>query len=219
MLKKALGANKNMKDKSVIGRVPLVVLAGVVLLLTGCAGGGKTVPASFCVKMVTGASAYKIGPGDTLRVVVWQNAELSANIPVRPDGRISTPLVNDIQASGKTPSELASDMEVLLAEFLRTPKVSVLVTGQGTANMIQVIGEVTNPQALPFREGMRMLDLLVAAGGMTDFAAGNRGKLVRQTDQGQLECRIKLKDLMTGDMSQNIGVYPGDVLVVPASRF
>ncbi len=110
-------------------------------------------------------------------------------------------------------------MEVVLAEFLRTPKVSVLVTGQGTANMIQVIGEVTNPQALPFREGMRMLDLLVAAGGMSDFAAGNRGKLVRQTDQGQLECRIKLKDLMTGDMSQNIGVYPGDVLVVPASRF
>lgn len=208
-----------MKDKTEISRIPLVVFAGVVLLLTGCAGGGQTVSASYCVKMVSGTSEYKIGPGDTLQIVVWQNAELSATIPVRPDGRISTPLINDIQASGRTPSELASDMEVVLSEILRTPKVSVLVTGQGTANMIQVIGEVNNPQAFPFRAGMRMLDLVVAAGGLTDFAAGNRGKLVRRSQSGQLECRIRLKALMSGDMSHNINVYPGDVLVVPVSRF
>jgi polysaccharide export outer membrane protein len=160
-----------------------------------------------------------IGPGDTLQIVVWRNEELSTTVPVRPDGKITTPLVDDINASGKTPSQLAMAMEEVLAEYLRTPEVSVIVTGQGAANQIQVVGEVTNPQAISFRDDLRVLDVIVAVGGLTDFAAGNRTNLVRQTATGQVECRIKVKDLMSGDMSQNIPLYSGDVLVVPETRF
>jgi polysaccharide export outer membrane protein len=160
-----------------------------------------------------------IGPGDTLEVVVWRNNELSAIVPVRPDGRISTPLVDDIEAAGKTPSELAANMERVLGEFIRTPDVSVIVSSQGTSNQIQIVGEVETPQSLSYRAGLRVLDAVVGAGGMGEFAAGNRATLVRETAVGQVRCRVKLKDLMGGDMSQNILVYPGDVLVVPESRF
>jgi polysaccharide export outer membrane protein len=124
-----------------------------------------------------------------------------------------------MQASGKTPSQLGADMETVLGEYLRTPEVSVIVTGQGAANQIKVIGEVNNPQPLSYRTGLKLLDVLVAAGGLTDFAAGNRASLVRQTETGQIECLVRLKDLLSGDMSHNIGVYPGDVLVIPETRF
>tara|TARA_R110002096_G_scaffold6305_4_gene29246 strand:- start:4607 stop:5140 length:534 start_codon:yes stop_codon:yes gene_type:complete len=176
-------------------------------------------PAATCLKPNTSLDNYKIGPGDILDVVVWRNSELSATVPVRPDGRISTPLVDDVIASGRTPSELAADMETVLAEYLRSPEVSVIVTGQGAANQIQVVGEVAVPQALSFREGLRVLDLVVAVGGLTEFAAGNRANIVRMIDERQIECRVKLKALVSGDMSQNIPVYPGDVLVVPQTRF
>src|SRR5690606_28256420 len=122
---------------------------------------------------------YRIGSGDVLQIVVWRNEELSSTIPVRPDGRISTPLIDDMQASGKTPSELASDMESVLGEYLRTPDVSVIVTGQGSANQIQVIGEILSPQAISYRYGLKLLDVVVAVGGLSEFAAGNRGDLVR----------------------------------------
>ena len=162
---------------------------------------------------------YVIGPGDTLDVVVWRHEEMTTTIPVRPDGRISTPLVDDMLASGKTPSELAHDMEVVLAEYLRTPEVSIIVTGQGASNQIQVVGEVLTPQALSYREGVKILDVVVAAGGLTEFAAGHKAHIVRQAPDGQLECRVNLRDLMSGDMSSNILVFAGDVLVVPESSF
>lgn len=194
----------------------LLVLAG----LSGCAANtGSSVKSESCPAPSGLSSEYLIGPGDTLNIVVWENAELSVNAPVRPDGKISTPLVDDIQAAGKTPSQLSLDMEIVLAEYLRSPEVSVIVTGQGAANQIQVVGEVNNPQSLSYRSGLRMLDLIVAVGGLTDFAAGNRSNLVRQTESGQAECRIRLKDLLAGDMTQNINIYPGDVLVVPETRF
>ena len=195
-------------------------IAMVATLVAGCASGaGSPVAAYMCPTPTERSTEYFIGPGDTLNIVVWRNAELSANVPVRPDGRISTPLINDMQASGKTPTQLGEDMEQVLGEYLRTPKVSVIVTGQGAANQIQVVGEVVAPQALSYRDGIRILDVIVAVGGLTEFAAGNRANLVRQTEFGQVECRIKIKKLLSGDMSQNIDVFPGDVIIIPETRF
>lgn len=190
-----------------------------VLISAGCAAGGPTVSAARCTAPSAQLADYVIGPGDSLEVVVWRNDELSSSVPVRPDGKVSTPLVDDIQAAGKTPSELAADMEIILAEYLRTPDVSVIVTGQGASNQIQVVGEIAVPQSLSYRSGIRVLDIVVGAGGLSEFAAGNRTSLIRELDTGQIKCNIKLKDLMSGDMSQNVLVYPGDVLVVPESRF
>ena len=198
----------------------IVIASLLSILLVGCAsGGGSKVSADVCPAPPGHSTEYLIGPGDTLNIVVWRNAELSANVPVRPDGRISTPLVDDMQASGKTPSQLGVDMESVLGEYLRTPEVSVIVTGQGPANQIQVVGEVVGPQSLSYRDGIRILDVVVAVGGLTDFAAGNRSNLVRQTTAGPVECRVRLKNLLAGDMSQNIDVYPGDVIIVPETRF
>ncbi len=191
---------------------------GGCLLLAACAG-GPTIPAEQCPVPRASLEDYVIGPGDSLQIVVWRNEELSTTIPVRPDGKITTPLVDDMVASGKTPSQLGADMEEVLGEYLRTPEVSVIVTQQGVTNQIQVVGEVASPQALSYRENLRVLDLVVAVGGLSDFAAGNRANLVRQTANGQVECRVRIKRLMAGDMSQNINVYPGDVLVIPETRF
>jgi polysaccharide export outer membrane protein len=188
-----------------------------IFTLVACAG-GPTTPAVDCPAPPTGSSEYQIGPGDTLDIVAWRNEELSASVPVRPDGRISTPLVDDMVASGKTPSQLSRDIEAVLQEYVRSPKVSVIVTAQGASNQIQVVGEVESPQAMSYRAGLRVLDIVVGVGGLTDFAAGNRTNLVRQTDSGQVECRVRVKDILSGDMSQNILVYPGDVIVVPETR-
>jgi len=208
-----------VKDKINKNMCLSICLIASAVLIAGCASGGATIPAEQCASPAQQVSDYRIGPGDTLQVVVWRNEELSTIVPVRPDGKISTPLVDDMQASGKTPSDLASDIEVLLSEYLRTPDVSVMVTGQGAANQIQVVGQVTAPQSLSHREGLRILDVIVGAGGLGDFAAGNRSSLIRQTSAGQIKCIVKLKDLMAGDMTQNILVFPGDVLVIPESRF
>ena len=190
-----------------------------VLFCTGCVSGSGTVPAEYCTTPATQILEYVIGPGDTLRVVVWRNDELSVVVPVRPDGKVSTPLIEDMQAAGKTPSDLASDMEIILSNFLRTPDVSIIVTAQGASNQIQVVGEVAKPQSLSYYSGIRILDIVVGAGGLAEFAAGNRANLIRNTAYGQIKCNIKLKNLMSGDMSQNILVFPGDVLIIPESRF
>lgn len=197
----------------------ILVLISVVFLGAGCATGGQTVSADQCAKPNIQTSEYVIGPGDTLQVVVWRNNELSTTVPVRPDGKVSTPLVEDMVAAGKSPSQLAADMEVVLGEYLRTPEVSVIVTGQGAANQIQVVGEVSSPQSLSYHAGIRVLDVIVGVGGLAEFAAGNRATIIRESSNGQIRCTVKLKDLMAGDMTQNIFVYPGDVLVVPESRF
>lgn len=167
-------------------------------------------------------SDYIIGPGDTIQVFVWRNAELSVTVPVRPDGKVSTPLVEDMVAVGKKPSELARDIETRLAEYIRSPQVNVIVTNaQSTFSKVTVIGQVRTPQSVPFREGMRMMDLLLAVGGLTEFAAGNRARLVRTGADGtEKEIRVKLKDLLTrGRLDQNLEVRPGDVLIVPESVF
>jgi polysaccharide export outer membrane protein len=166
-------------------------------------------------------SEYIIGPGDTLQVFIWRNAELSATVPVRPDGKISTPLVEDMVAVGKTPSKLARDIEGVLSEYIRSPQVNVIVTNAvSTFSQVRVLGQVATPQAVPYREGMTVLDAVLAVGGLGEFAAGNRGKIVRVVGGKQQEIKVRIGDLVNkGDVSQNLPLKPGDVLVVPESRF
>lgn len=202
---------------STVGKYSKLLL--LLPLINACASSGDAVPATACPEPPEAQSEYVIGPGDGLQIVVWRNAELSTTIPVRPDGKISTPLIDDMQASGKTPSQLADDMERVLSEYLRTPEVSVIVTGQGASNQVQAIGELVNPQSTSYRYGLTVLDVIVGAGGLTEFAAGNRTDLVRSVNGKQVRCRVRVEDLLDGDVSQNIDVYPGDMLVVPETRF
>ena len=164
---------------------------------------------------------YRIGPGDTLRVYVFQNEELSTTVPVRPDGKISTPLVEDMVAVGKSPSQLARDIEKSLAEYVKSPKVNVVVMlAVSVFSQVKVIGQVKTPQALPYRDGMTVLDAVLAVGGVSQFAAGNRAHIVRVENGKQTEIKVKLDALLNnGDMKQNLLLKPGDVLVVPESRF
>ena len=164
---------------------------------------------------------YLIGPGDTLHVYVFQNDELSVTVPVRPDGKISTPLVEDMVAVGKTPSQLARDIEKSLAEYVKSPKVNVVVmSAMSVFSQVRVIGQVLHPQAVPYRDGMTVLDAVLAVGGLGQFAAGNRAHLVRTENGKQTEIKVKLEALVnSGDMKQNLVLKPGDVLVVPESRF
>jgi polysaccharide biosynthesis/export protein len=166
-------------------------------------------------------NTYVIGPGDTIQVFVWRNTDLTATVPVRPDGKISTPLVEDMVAVGKTPSQLARDVEKVLSEYVRTPTVNVIVTQPvGAFGQVQVIGQVTRPGSLPYRAGMKLLDAVLAVGGVTQFAAGNRTKVERTAQNQKQELKVKLDNLINkGDMSQNLPLQPGDVIVVPESRF
>jgi polysaccharide export outer membrane protein len=164
---------------------------------------------------------YTIGPGDVLQVFVWRNPELSTNVPVRPDGKISTPLVEDMVAVGKSPSVLARDIEKVLGEYVKSPQVNVIVTLTASAySQVKVMGQVLHPQVLPYREGMTVLDAVLAVGGLAPFAAGNRAKIVRIENGKQVEISLKLNKLVeAGDMHQNISLKAGDVLLVPESRF
>jgi polysaccharide biosynthesis/export protein len=167
------------------------------------------------------ADDYIIGPGDSLQIFVWRNPELSVTVPVRPDGKISTPLVENMVAVGKSPSILARDIEVVLAEFVRSPQVNVIVgSAVSTFSQVKVVGQVKSPQALPYREGLRVLDVVLATGGLTDFAAANRARIVRQEGGKTVEIRVRLGDLMNkGDVSQNQELRPGDLFLVPRSMF
>ena len=193
----------------------LLMLFGVA----SCASSGNGVP-PVCPEPEASSQNYVIGAGDVLEIFVWREPDLSGTIPVRPDGKISISLVEDMTAVGKTPTELARDMEQELAEYLRLPKVNIIVVTEGSSNQIQVIGNVVSPRSIPYRDDIRVLDVVVAVGGLDDFAAGNRSQVVRTIDGATAECNIRLNDLMRdGDMSQNIFMYPGDVLIVPESRF
>lgn len=166
------------------------------------------------------AADYVIGPGDTLQIFVWRNPELTVSVPVRPDGKISSPLVEDMVAVGKTPSLLARDIEAKLGEFVRSPQVNVIVTTPaGLLSQVKAVGQIRLPQSYAYREGMRVLDLVLAAGGLTDYAAGNRSKIVRTENGNTTELKVKVGNLVNkGDMKQNLPLRPGDVLVIPESR-
>ncbi|AXA93075.1 polysaccharide export protein [[Empedobacter] haloabium] len=167
-------------------------------------------------------SDYLIGPGDNVNIIVWRNPEVSQSVPVRPDGKITTPLVEDLEAAGKTPTALARDIEKALAKFIQQPVVTVIVTGfTGIySEQIRVIGQAARPQALPYRRGMSLMDVLIAVGGVTEFAAGNKATVIRTVDGKQQQFRVRLNDLIKeGDISANVAMRPGDVLVVPESFF
>lgn len=164
---------------------------------------------------------YVIGPGDEIEVFVWQNRDLSVSVPVRPDGKISTPLNEDMVAVGKTPAQLAHDIEMKLSEYVRSPHVNVIVTRPASVfSQVKVIGQVARPQAIAYRDGMTVLDAVLAVGGLSEYAAGNRSRIVRTENGQEKDIPVRLDALVNrGDMSQNLPLKPGDVLVVPESRF
>ena len=165
---------------------------------------------------------YVIGPVDNLEMFVWGNPEISRSVAVRPDGKISAPLIEELPATGKTPYELARDIEKSLAKFIRNPLVTVIVGGfRGPfSDQIRVVGEATNPNAFPYVEKMTLLDLMVQVGGLTDFAAGNRSTIIRTINGEQRQFSVRIDDLLRdGDFSANVEVLPGDILLIPEAYF
>ena len=164
---------------------------------------------------------YKIGPGDNLNIVVWRNPELSMMVPVRPDGKVSAPLIDDLDAMDKNPTTLARDIEKELGKFIRDPVVTVIVTGfvGPYSEQVRVVGEAAKPQILAYKQKMTLLDVMIAVGGMTDFADGNAATILRTADANK-QYGVRLKDLIKrGDVSANVEMRPGDVLIIPQSWF
>ncbi len=188
-----------------------------VLSLGAC----KTYPSLVAEEAYVGHD-YLVGPGDMVDIIVWRNPEVSMSVPVRPDGKITTPLVEDLPASGKTSTQLARDIEEALSKYIQQPVVTVVVTEfiGPYSEQIRVIGEAAKPQALPYREQMTLMDVLIAVGGMTEFAAGNRSRVIRNVDGKQQQFSVRLDDLIRdGDITANVPMRQGDVLVIPESYF
>ena len=199
-----------------LGRARVCLMLAVVFLVAGCAS-RPPAPAG----AATPDYNYIIGPGDNVNVIVWRNPELSMIVPVRPDGKITTPLVEDLPAMGKDASSLARDIEKALAKFIRDPVVTVVVTGfvGPYSEQIRVIGEAQHPLTLPYKQKMTLLDVMIVVGGLTDFADGNRAVVVRAAE-GNKQYSVRVKDLLKrGDISANVEMKPGDVLIIPQSWF
>ena len=197
----------------------MLVIAAAGLLVAACAT-SKYPPAP-----VSAASAdynYVIGPGDTVNIVVWRNPELSGSIPVRPDGKITTALVEDLPAQGKDATTLARDIEKAISKYIRDPVVTVIITSfvGPYSEQIRVVGEAAKPQALPYKQHMTLLDVMIAVGGLTDFASGNDATILRTSQGGNAQYSVRVKDLIKrGDVSANVEMKPGDVLIIPQSWF
>ena len=201
-----------------LGRAASIATLASAFFIAGCMTPGYP-PAP--KEAATADYNYHIGPLDTVNVIVWRNPELSMIVPVRPDGKLTTPLVDDVQALGKTPTELERDMEKALVKYIRDPVVTVIVTSfVGPASeQIRVIGEAAKPQILAYRKDMTLLDVMIAVGGLTDFADGNAASVFRVADGGKLYS-VRLKDLVKrGDISANVEMRPGDIVIVPQSWF
>ena len=201
--------------------VRLVSLLTVATAIAGCAGlwadKHPLAPATASVPDYN----YIVGPGDTLNIIVWRNAELSQVVPVRPDGLVSTPLVDGLLAQGKTSTQIARDVEKELSKYVRDPVVTVIVTSfvGPYSEQIRVVGEAAKPQFLSYKQKMTVLDVMIAVGGLTDFADGNRATLVRSSD-GSKRYNVRLTDLIKrGDISANVEVLPGDILIIPQGWF
>jgi polysaccharide export outer membrane protein len=202
-------------------RLARLAALAATALVAACGGGTQVVQQAPAPAAAVEAD-YRIGPGDNLQVFVWNHPELSVTVPVRPDGKISTPLIENMSAAGKTPSELSRDMETALAEYVRSPTVNVIVTSfVGTySEQIRVVGQAQQPQSLSYRANMTVLDVMIAVGGLADFAAGNRAVILRRQGDQQLRIPVRLSDLLNdGDISANLPMRPGDVLIIPESRF
>ncbi|WP_310565138.1 XrtA/PEP-CTERM system exopolysaccharide export protein [Hydrogenophaga sp.] len=188
--------------------------------LTGCATRSAELPAA-PAQAASPDYNYLVGPGDTLNINVWRNPELSSTVPVRPDGKVSTPLVDELVAQGKTPVQIARDVEKALAKLVRDPVVTVIVTNfvGPYSEQIRVVGEAAKPQFLPYKQKMSVMDVMIAVGGLTDFADGNKATIVRAAE-GNKRYSVRLQDLVRrGDISANVEMLPGDVLIIPQGWF
>ena len=189
-------------------------------LLPACGLLGTTYP-SAPASAATADYNYIVGPGDTLNIIVWRNPELSLSVPVRPDGKVSTPLVDELVAQGKTSIEIARDVEKALSKLVRDPVVTIIVTGfiGPYSEQIRVIGQAARPQALPYKQKMTVLDVMIAVGGLTDFADGNAASITRASEGGK-RYSVRLRDLVKrGDISANVEMKPGDILIIPQGWF
>lgn len=210
-----------MKNKSVKYTACLTVLAA--LFVAGCSSARMSRDTASAVEdRAQHSPEYLIGPGDELDVFVWRNPELSVTVPVRPEGKISTPLVEDMMAAGKTPSRLARDIERVLSRYIKSPVVTVIVTNfVGTfGEQIRVVGQATNPKSLSYRDNMTLLDVMIEVGGLTEYAAGNKAKIIRRVGGRETKIAARLEDLLQqGDIGANVKMMPGDILIIPEAWF
>jgi polysaccharide export outer membrane protein len=196
-----------------------VMVATAAAFLAACVSGPSFPPAPASASAAD--YSYVIGAGDSVNIIVWRNPELSMSVPVRPDGKVSTPLIDEIVAQGKNSVELAREIEKQLAKYVRDPVVTVIVTSfiGPFSEQIRVVGEAAKPQFLPYKQKMTLLDVMIAVGGLTDFAAGNDATILRTSDGGE-QYSVRLKDLIRrGDISANVEMRPGDILIIPQSLF
>ena len=207
-----------MGSRFILGRAWTHLAAAAAIVLVSLGGLAAAQP----VAPPTDTSKYVIGPGDMLQISVWHNPELSTNVPVRPDGRISTPLVTDVVAAGRTPEELGHDIETRLKKYVSDPLVTVIVSSfVGPYNQqVRIVGEASTPKALSYLAHMTVLDAMIAVGGLTPYASGNRAKLVRRINGKETETTLRLSDLLkSGDLSANTELQPGDIIIIPQSFF
>jgi polysaccharide export outer membrane protein len=203
----------------------LFAAAGLMMLMGGCATTYPLLPTSKGIPPSTTSPdnyRYLIGPGDSLNIFVWRNPEVSMTVVVRPDGMITTPLVEDLPVSGKTPTQVARLIERALSRYIKDPMVTIMMSGfvGPYSEQIRVVGEAAKPQALPYRQYMTLLDVMIAVGGITDYAAGNRASIVRMVDGKQRQFTVHIDDLIKdGDISANVDMLPGDTLIIPESWF
>jgi polysaccharide export outer membrane protein len=196
----------------------LVPLLAAALVLAGCASPNLPLAPA---KAAVADYKYLIGPGDQVNIIVWRNPELSLSVPVRPDGKLSSPLIEDLMAIGRNPSDLAREIEKRLTRYIQDPVVTVVVSSFSgpSSEQIRIVGSAARPAALPYRQNMTVLDAMIAVGGITEFAAGNRAVLIRAADKGR-QYTLRLKDLLKGgDVSANADLRPGDVIIIPEGWF
>lgn len=189
------------------------LLLTIVLFAAGACSTLPPAPA----KVTSESFRYVIGPGDKLQISVWRNPELSATVPVSPDGKITSPLIENMLAAGKSPEALAREIEHQLTKFIREPTVTVVVTEfvGNSEHQVRVVGQAVKPSAIPYRQGMTVLDVMIKVGGITEFAAGNRAVLIRTAEDNK-QYRVRLQDLLKGgDVSANVELLPGDVIMIP----
>ncbi len=199
----------------------MALMTALTLGVFGC-GGGNYPEAPSTTAASTAPKDYLIGPGDQLEIFVWRNPDLTTKVPVRPDGRISIPLIDDLQAAGKTPTQLGKDIQARLANYVQDPLVTVIVTGflGPFGEQIRIVGAGVTPRAIPYRENMTVLDAIIEVGGLSQLAAGNNAKIWRRSAKENNVFKVRLNDLLKdGDLSANVSLVPGDVIIVPQSWF
>jgi len=215
---------KNFKPGVISQGIKYGVVLICAMVLASCgASNSNLLPSAQFVPVNEGPGPqYIVGPLDNLQIFVWRNPELTTSVTVRPDGRFSVPLIDDMTATGRTPTQLSRDIEKKLSEYIQSPIVTVIVSGfQGPfAQQVRVVGSATSPQAIPYRANMTLLDVMITVGGVTEFAAGNRATLARIEGGVQKEYGLRIDDLIRdGDVGANVKIHPGDVIIIPESFF